>query len=272
MHIAQEQRRRSVMSARRMGIVLALGALLSLAVVGVALATHERPKGATPDRDALVVAYESCPSGPPGGPINASHEILSLPSCVPPAQDSDFLTVGTFESNGAPAKSQGYLRKSVIMGIPGPPEDSDIGLELSLTDVRCRTALATATPAVCSNPNTGTAGDDYSGEINARLEVARITDHANGGSGTPATTGFIVQQVPVPCAPTGPPDDPTVGSTCAISTTLEAVTGDPSAVIEGERQNWEFFPARVLDGGSDGDVDTPGDGEDVFVADGIFIP
>lgn len=256
------------MSARRMGIVLALGALLSMAVVAVAIATHERPAGATPDRDALVPAFEACPSGPPGGPINASHEILGLPSCVPPAQDSDYLTVGTFDANGALPKSQGYFKKTAIMGTPGPPEDADIGLEFSLTDVRCRPALATATPAVCADANTDD-GADYSGELNARLEVARITDHANGGSGTPASTVFFSQQVTVPCAPTV--GNTTKGSLCSLSTTLDAIAG-AGAVLEGERQNWEFFPARVFDGGSDGDVDTTGDGEDVFVADGIFVP
>jgi hypothetical protein len=252
-----------------MVIVLALGALLSLSLVTVALATHERPLSASPDQDALATAYEGCPS--PGSPINRSHAIFGLPSCNPPIQDSDYLTMGTPDSNGAPAKSSGQLRKQVIPGSDVTPGDqADISLRLSLTDVRCRPALASATPAVCSNPNT-VAGEDYSGELNARLDINRITDHANGGTATPATTESTTQKVPVPCFTTGPVvDDPTVGSTCSLDTTLDALA--PGAVIEGARAIWEFGPTVVLDGGSDGDVDTAGDGEDVFVLDGVFVP
>ena len=54
-----------------------------------------RPAGATPLRVPLVPAYEPCSSpslnhGPP----------LAFPSCGPPVQASDHLTVGTPDANG----------------------------------------------------------------------------------------------------------------------------------------------------------------------------
>jgi hypothetical protein len=266
---AQEQKRRSDMSARRIGTLLALGALLSLPLAVDALATHERPKATAPDYDALVTAYEPCPS--PGSPINRSHAVLGLPACNPPLQDSDYLTTGTPDANGAPAQSVGYYKKKVVMGDPGaPPDDADIALRLELTDVRCRPALASATPSVCANPNAAD-GEDYSGELNARLDITKISDHANAPSSVPGTTVAFTQAVTVPCFETGPVvDDPSIGSTCSLDTSLDALVA--GAVVEGKRAIWEFGAAEVLDGGSDGDVGTSGDGEDVFMVDGVFVP
>src|SRR5690349_4715296 len=80
-----------------------LAALIALGVMVIAQmagATHPRPRGATPLRAALVPAYEKCTSpntrhGPP----------LAFPSCSPPVQTSNFLTVGTPDANGAGANS-----------------------------------------------------------------------------------------------------------------------------------------------------------------------
>ena len=56
---------------------------------------YPRPKGASPLRVSLVPAYKSC-SAP-----NRSHGApLSFPSCNPPDLESQFLTVGTPDSNG----------------------------------------------------------------------------------------------------------------------------------------------------------------------------
>jgi hypothetical protein len=48
----------------------------------------------------------------------------------------------------------------------------------------------------------------------------------------------------IPCSPTG---DTTVGSTCAIDTTVNALI--PGAVTAGRRSNWEFGQIEVQDGG-----------------------
>ena len=60
---------------------------------------YARPKGATPYQTYLVPAYKSCdaPNEQHGAPLSAD-------SCSPPQQLSDFLTVGTLDANGQPAK------------------------------------------------------------------------------------------------------------------------------------------------------------------------
>ena len=44
----------------------------------------------------------------------------------------------------------------------------------------------------------------------------------------------------------------------------------PGLVDEGSRAVWQLDAIEVLDGGSDGDVDTPGN--DVFATPGVFVP
>ena len=81
-------------------------------------ASYARPKGATPIKVPLVVAYDQCTApnrlhGPPafgGGAPN--------PSCNPPQPASDFLTVGTGDSNGQPTKSSGFVRLDAVVGNP----------------------------------------------------------------------------------------------------------------------------------------------------------
>ena len=53
-----------------------------------------------------------------------------------------------------------------------------------------------------------------------------------------------------------------------MSTTLDAVL--PGVVAEGARAVWQLGQVEVLDGGPDGDVDTPGN--TVFARQGIFVP
>jgi hypothetical protein len=69
----------------------------------------------------------------------------------------------------------------------------------------------------------------------------------------------------VPCTTTG---DDTVGSTCAVDTTVDALV--PGAVREKARAIWELGQIEVRDGGADGDADT--DPNTPFTRQGIFIP
>src|SRR6185503_13900664 len=83
---------------------LSVGVLGAMVVVQAAVATHPRPLAASPLRVPLVPAYEECTSpnrihGPP----------LAIESCNPPVQTSKFLTVGTFDANGANANSAGFF-------------------------------------------------------------------------------------------------------------------------------------------------------------------
>jgi hypothetical protein len=62
--------------------------------------------------------------------------------------------------------------------------------------------------------------------------------------------------------------DPTIGSTCQVSTYVDAVT--PGSVPESKRGNWEVGQVQVLDGGPDGQAATPGN--TLFAVQGVFIP
>ena len=105
---------------------------------------------------------------------------------------------------------------------------------------------------------------DYTGGLTAPLQV-RQTDRWNGhGLGGPESAtvedGFLSESfvMGVPCTATS---DPGEGSTCAVSTTADALTG--GSVLEGMRATWEIGQVRVLAGG---------DEDSVFAVQGLFVP
>ena len=205
---------------------------------------HARPQGATPIRVSLVPAYQQCTAG------NRTHgPALAFPSCNPPVQRSGQLTVGTPDANGQAAKFDGVVRYDVIVGNPGTTADeADVGLRVAVDDVR-QTNLA-----------------DYTGQLQASAAL-RLTDRDNPGSaGSPVGT---VQDNTfawtVPCTATA---DTTVGSTCAVTTSADAVT--PGAVKEGLRSLWQLGQVQVFDGGSDGVAATTPN--TLFAVQGVFVP
>ena len=204
---------------------------------------YARPKGATHTRVSLAPAYKPCTSS------NRSHGApLSFPSCNPPAQVSDWLTVGTPDANGATANSIGSVRLDVQPGDPATPADeADVRIAASLTDVRNKTGLA-----------------DYTGELQAKLSL-RITDKYNGASLTENATGDTPFLVTVPCTSTA---STSVGSSCAITTTADAVT--PGSVLETRRSIWELGPVQVYDGGPDGVASTADN--TLFADQAVFVP
>ena len=118
------------------------------------------------------------------------------------------------------------MRLEVLVGDPGTAADeADVAVTFELKDVRCRTA---ATPCTDGSP------PDYDGELQAIMPM-QITDRFNGGLGTQAATAEAPFQsrITIPCFPTG---DMTVGSSCLLSTTLDAVV--PGQVREGKRAVW----------------------------------
>jgi hypothetical protein len=137
----------------------------------------------------------------------------------------------------------------VINGVPATPEDeADVVLRVSITDVRNKAGLT-----------------DYVGEVQLRSALT-ITDRANGAAATePATGQSVPLPVMIPCAVT---PDTGIGSTCSLTSTLDAVI--PGIVDESARAVWEMGQISVLDGGPDGDVDTPGN--TVFARQGVFVP
>ena len=208
---------------------------------------YPRPKGATPLFVPLVPTYARCTSpsmqhGPP----------LAYPSCAP--QRLGFrLTVGTPDANGQPAEAAGSVRFDSVLGNPTTPADeADVWIGVNQTDVKA------------NSPATGYT--DYLGELMLVIPL-RATDRFNAGGGTDgsATVVDFPLYVEIPCSAT--PDS--VGSTCAVSTTVDAVV--PGFVREGERSVWQAGQLVVQWEGLDQDPNTLADNRP-FLTQGVFVP
>jgi hypothetical protein len=213
------------------------------------VAAYARPKGATPMLVPLVIAYRDCTApnrmhGPP-----ALGGMASNPSCAPPVQASDHLTVGTFDANAKAVQSTGRVEVSVLVGNASTSTDeADVALRLNMNDVRLRGSLA-----------------DYAGELKVSIGV-RITDRLNGSvTVDPATVVEMPFEFIANCVATS---DANSGGVCAVDTTADAVV--PGAITEGVRASWELDTVQVYDGGSDGVASTSGNG--LFAVQGIFVP
>jgi hypothetical protein len=221
---------------------------------------YPRPKSASPLHVSLVPSHNGCAAFI----ANESHgPPLAFPSCSPPTLQSTTLTVGTPDANGVPAQSVASARLAAVAGDPGTPADeADVQIGVAMTDVRCAGASA-ACP--------GGAVSAFSGTMLLTANM-RLTDRLNGSPG-PGTMRTIGLHVPFTCAPTA---DPTIGSSCALSTTMDAVT--PGAVPEGQRSIWEFGDVQVWDPGPNGTgyancPPTCGNGDEAaFMRQGVFIP
>src|SRR5207249_2463176 len=103
----------------------------------------------------------------------------TFPSCSPPVQSSNFITVGTPDANGAPANSIGFTRLDVIVATP--PASNDVSIVSSASDIRCKPAATS-----CGSANAAD-GPDYTGQVQGTAQI-RITDHLNGATQSdPAT-------------------------------------------------------------------------------------
>jgi uncharacterized repeat protein (TIGR01451 family) len=211
---------------------------------------YPRPKSAEPLRASLVPAYRACNPDEAGlvhGPP------LAHPSCGSPAQTSGYLTVGTPDANGAAANSAGWVRLHEIGETPpidpNNGDQADIGLQLNLTDVREKSTLSA-----------------YGGEVRAEMAL-RLTDQHNSPSGAAsATVTDTTLSFDASCVGMAGPIN--IGSTCAISTTAEALI--PGMVTERRRAIWELGRVRVFDGGADGDTATGPN--TLFAVQGVFVP
>jgi hypothetical protein len=206
---------------------------------------YPRPKAAAPTRVSLVPAYAQCT---PAAANRTHGPPLGFPSCSSPNQTSSELTIGTADANGQPTKSVSFVRYGVQVGNPSTPADeADVRIIASITDVRNKSDLS-----------------DYAGELQLDQGL-RITDRDNGSPG-PGTVSDADFPVTIPCVPTA---DTTVGSTCAIDTTVEAIV--PNALKEGRRAVWEIGQVKVYDGGTDGAASTTADNT-LFMDEGLFVP
>lgn len=238
-------------------LALAVGALGMLVMASVANATHPRPKAASPIIASMVPAFNQCTA-----PNRTHGPPLAFPSCNPPVQSSTSVTVGSPDVNGATANSTGFIKIKVKVGVPGPPEDSDVYLTGDVTDVRCLPGNA-----ACGNANAA-AGADYIGELQTTAQI-RITDHFNavapGGGTDPATVVDIPFPVNTTCVNTA---STSIGGQCTTNTTANAVV--PGAVKDGKRAIVETGQLQTFDGGLDGVVATTPN--TLFGVQGIFIP
>jgi arylsulfotransferase ASST len=206
--------------------------------------SYARPRGATLIQAALVPAYSECVSP------NGSHAPpLSGGSCSPPSQTSSSLTVGTVSANSDASESVGSVQYGVDIGKPSTPaNEADVGVDVSLTDVRRRVDLS-----------------DYTGQLQVHSMV-RITDRFNGPyraeSSTGQDTDFLVT---AQCTET---QDLTIGATCSVSSSLNAIV--PGAVLEGKRAIWQLGQVQVFDGGGSG-IAGASDAR-LFETAGIFVP
>jgi Tol biopolymer transport system component len=211
------------------------------------LRNYARPRGATPTRISLTPAYKQCTAP------NTTHQApLAFTSCNPPQPESTFLTVGTPDFNGAGAQSVG----SALFKVRAPaPEDGLI--DVSLTDVRCQ-----GTSGGCA----GGALSPYMGDL-AFDATFRITDKLNGGANPSGTVSDLPLRFAVPCTPTG---SATIGSRCALSTTINTLLG-PSAIVAGKRAIWQLNgDVKLYDGGPTGVAGDPD--ATLFAIGGLFFP
>ena len=238
-------------------LALALGAVGVMVMASMASATHPRPKGATPLRVSLVPAFNAC-----AAPNRTHGPPLAFPSCNPPVQSSNSLTVGSPDANGAAANSEGSVTLSVLVGAPGPPDDSDVLIKANITDVRCK-----AGTTACGSANAAD-GADYTGEVQGNATI-RITDHFNaiaaGGGTDPGTVVDIPFPVAATCAATA---NTAIGGTCSANTSANATV--PGAVKDGKRATIEVGQITITDGGPDGVNGTAPN--TLFEVQGIFIP
>jgi hypothetical protein len=238
-------------------MALAVAALVMMAVASVANAGHVRPKSASPLRVSLVPGFNACTAA------NRTHgPPLSFPSCNPPVASSQSVTVGEPSVNGAAANMEGFVKLVVDPGVPGPPEDSDVLITASLSDVRCLPGTLT-----CGSAN-AVDGADYTGALQGTAQI-RISDHWNavaaGGGPDPATVVDIPFPVGATCASTA---STAIGGLCTANTSANATV--PGSVKDTKRAVVEVGQIIVNDGGDDGDTTTVPNTR--FAVQGIFIP
>jgi hypothetical protein len=204
---------------------------------------YPTPKLAGTVRAALVSLFIQC--GTPANPTNASHATpLAVGSCDPPKRSS---------AAHFGAQAAGFAQLAVVYGDTNPAngDQADVTVRASLSDVQTA------------------AGADYDpnpGGADATLATRlRFTDRANGASGTdPGTAGEFDFLVPVDCTATAA----SVGSTCALDTTADAVT--PGIIKENKATVIQTFRFRLNDSGANG---IRGDGDDKqFAMQGVFVP
>ena len=248
----------STVRSMRFATVLGGLATLCLLIAAPVQATHPRPAGTAPFRLSLVPAYQPC-----GAPNRTHGPPLAFASCNPPAQTSGQATVGTPDAYGGPSSFAGSFKFEVMVGNPGPPDDTDVRVRWDLTDIRC-----VPTGSRCGGAN-ASGPADYSGDLGFSFRI-RSTDHYNavapGGGSDPATVEDVTLTAGFTCAATA---STSTGSTCKSFTSYNSFF--PGLAKDTKRVVQETDDLHIYDGGADGVASTTADNT-VFLRQGIFVP
>jgi len=139
-------------------------------------------------------------------------------------------------------------------------------IDVLTTDVRCKLPVNTT----CGSANAA-AGPDYTGQLQATVDLLRITDRFNGPPGTTDLNepGTIIDlpQFPIPFSCHATPGT-SVGSICGTKTSANALF--PGSVQSGSRAIWELGQVHVYDGGASGQAGS--NDATLFMDEGIFVP
>ena len=231
--------------------------------------TYARPKGGSPIYLPLIPAYKDCTAP------NTVHRGFNQPSCYAPKPESNYLTIGTPDYNGQLSNSVGSIKMSAFCngGASGevppclttPGDQLDGQITLTMSDVRCQGVSGGCTGALA----------DYTGQLWFFADF-KLTDKNSGPTGVGpsanATTTHLTVDFGVPCTPTG---STSIGSTCAVTTSFDAVLGSSTAIAEQKRGIWELGGGadtrniRLYDGGANG---VYGIGDTLFASAGLFFP
>jgi hypothetical protein len=234
--------------------------LMVLLTASSALADHPRPEGATPLNFRLVPAFAQCPGSVPAGMTHGSP--LAVPSCSPPDEQSNFLTVNA-PDRPAPyntaADGTGLVTLKVTCLVPGTttqvtgpnanPPCNDPGDQI---DVRITTA-STGVRCVSVSGGCAAAGGLYSGKVIGSWTI-RITDHFNLRAPNPPgpdcsdTNSCVATAVDIPFD---------VGVQCTAGACNSATSADliiPGFALEQKRAVVALGATQVQDAGVDGDL------------------
>ena len=112
---------------------------------------------------------------------------------------------------------------SVTPGAAGPPDDAEVGLHASITDVRNASDLT-----------------DHTGSLKPlRPADHRPLQHPLSGRPGPGTVSDFTYTFAIPCTATA---DTGIGSTCSLDTTADALA--PGTAVEGRRAIWQTRRGR----------------------------
>ena len=205
-------------------------------------AGYARPAGASPVRTSLGSPTSNAGREPPARTA-ARH-----PSCNPPAQESDWLTVGTPDANGAAANSTGSVTLKTQVGRSRPARD-DANVAARLLDDR---RAQQERPDRLHGPATGAAAPAG----HRQEQRASVTEPATGDT----TFTFTI-----PCAGTGD----TASDRRARPPPLPMPSCPARCWRAGVRCG-QLGKIQVFDGGSDGVASTAPN--TLFADQGVFVP